>query len=382
MINIISWISVVSVAIVSFALVIVLSAFNGLEDLVESLYESFDPDVKITLKEGKTFDLSAIDKEQIVAVEEVEHYVETVEELGLLSYDQKQAPATIKGVESSFLEMTALDSTIIDGELKLKEGATNYAVVGYKISSNLSIFLGNVLEPITIYAPKRGKKISLNPERAFRKKRITPAGIFLISPEFDAKYVLVPIDFARELFDYKGKASSIELGLKEGCDSEAVRDNIQELVGEQFVVRTREQLNEILYKTNKTEKWVTFLILIFILVIASFNIIGSLTMLILDKKRDIGILKSMGASNRSIQSIFLIEGMLINLVGAFIGILLGVIICALQQYYGLIRLEGGIVDFYPILMQFQDLISILAAVLFIGFVASYFPVKVFTKRYF
>lgn len=381
-INVISLISVCGVAFVSFALIVVLSAFNGLEQLVQSLYESFDPDIKITPVTGKTFDAEDLPEEKIRQLPGVVNYTEVIEEFALLNYNQKQAPAVVKGVEREFLNMTGMDTMLVDGELLLEEGDVNYAVIGYKIANNLSVNLADLRHTILVYAPKRGGTVSLNPDQAFRSKNIVPSGIFLISPEFDARYIIVPIDFTQELFEYENERSAIEIKLREGTDEEEVQAEIQNLVGEQFNVKTRRQLNEIVYKTNETEKWVTFLILTFILVIAAFNVIGSLTMLILDKKKDIGILKSMGASNGMIRRIFLAEGLLINFLGAFIGLTVGLVLCYLQMEYGLLRLEGGIVEFYPIRILFMDVVSILIAVFVIGFIASYFPVRVFTRYYF
>jgi lipoprotein-releasing system permease protein len=381
-INLISWISVCSVAIVSFALITVLSAFNGLENLVETLYESFDPDIRITAKEGKVFLAEEVSEEQLRKIPGVLHYTQVIEELALINYNQKQAPATIKGVASDYHKLNGIDSMMIDGEFILTEGDVNYAIVGYKIANNLSINLADLLEVLTVYAPKRTASITLSPERAFRTKPIAPAGIFLISPDFDAKYVLVPLRFAQELFDYSNERSAVEIALEEGANEKEVIAAIRALVGDAFDVKTRQQLNEIVYKTNRTEKWVTFLILTFILIVAAFNIIGSLTMLILDKKKDIGILKSIGASNETIRSIFLAEGMLINFLGAFIGLFVGIALCLVQQHYGLLRLEGGIVEYYPVQLQGLDVLLIVVAVFFIGWLASYFPVRVFTKYYF
>jgi lipoprotein-releasing system permease protein len=381
-INLISWISVCSVAVVSFALITVLSAFNGLEKLVEQLYESFDPDVRISAKTGKVFDMDAFPAGELEAIPGVAHYAEVIEELALINYNQKQAPATIKGVTANYQEMNGIDSMMIDGEFMLTEGDVNYAVLGYKIASNLSVNLADLLEVLKVYAPKRTGTATLNPERAFRTRPIAPSGIFLISPDFDAKYVLVPLRFAQEIFDYDTERSSIEIALAPGANEKEVIRQIKALLGNDYDVRTREQLNEIVYKTNKTEKWVTFLILTFILLVAAFNIIGSLTMLILDKKKDISILKSMGASNQLIRSIFLMEGMLINGFGAFIGLALGIVLCLVQQHVGLLRLEGGIVEFYPVVLEGLDITLILVAVFFIGWLASYFPVRVFTRYYF
>ena len=381
-INIISGISVVSVMVVTFALITVLSAFNGLEGLVESLYESFDPDVKILPVEGKTFLNDEVSREKITDIDGVIGYTEVLEEFALINYNGKQTPAVIKGVDSAYLAMTGLDSMLIDGQLRLEDGDVNYALVGYKIATNLSINLADLRHTLVAYAPKKNATVSLNPESVFKRKNIIPGGIFLVSPEFDGKYILTPLDFALELFKYNKERSAIELDLDADANPAKIKEKVQQVVGSNFKVKTRKELNEIIYKTNKTEKWVTFMILTFILVVAAFNIVGSLTMLILDKKKDIAVLKSFGANNTLIRNIFLFEGLLINLVGAVIGLVLGLGLCYAQQQFGLLRLEGGIVDFYPIKIMWIDVLSIFGAVSLIGFVASYFPVRVFTKYYF
>lgn len=380
-INIISWISVISVGIGTFALVVVLSAFNGLEGLVESLFESFDSDIRIESKNAKVFSEEHIDFEQITSIEGVEDYTRVLEEICGVRYKEQQVVATIKGVDESFLSMSNLDSAMIEGDLILEENDIAYAISGYGLASQLGLYLSTSLENLSIYTPKRDRISNINPLNSVYRKLIAPGGVFYISPEYDNKYVIVPIDFAQQLLDYKeDKISSIEIKVKNGYDMIAIQKQIASLFDQNsFEVKSRYEFNEIIYKTNKTEKWVTFLILVFIMVLAAFNILSSLSMLIIEKKKDLYTLRSMGAKKHLIRRIFFTEGILINLGGALTGLFLGVIVCLLQQHLGLVRLEGGIVEFYPVILQPLELFYIFLTVLIIGFVTSWYPVRNLTK---
>jgi lipoprotein-releasing system permease protein len=381
-INIISWISVSGIGIATMALVIVLSAFNGLQNLVENLYASFDPDIKITAVVGKTFDSGSIPKDKILAIDGIHYYTESIEDVALFKYKDKQTVATLKGVEETFYVMTGLDTLIYDGSHIKDSEQTHYLNVGYGIANNLSLFIGSGFnEEISVIIPKKGQKKTFIPGEEFSRKFATPSGVYSIGPDFDNKYVLASLPFVQALLDKQGKVSSIELKLKSAKNLSKVKLELQQLLGNNYKLQTRYELNELVYKTNETEKWITFLILSFILVIASFNIIGSLTMLILDKKEDVWILKTMGASNKLIRQLFFAEGMLINLIGALSGMILGALLCWIQMKFGLLRLNGGIVDFYPIEMRWVDFASISAIVLCIGIVASWFPVRVLTRKY-
>lgn len=369
------------IGIGAFALIVVLSAFNGIENLVEGLYSSFDPAIKITATKGKTFDTSTFPKAKILSLEEISHFSYSVEETALLKYRNKQCVATVKGVENDFLAMSGIDSLITEGELIIKKNTQPYAILGYGLSYYLSLFVNNNFDPIKIYAPKRtAKGTSLNPDDAFKQMHILPSGVFSINPDFDNKYILVPLDFARELQQYTTEASSVEIGLKNEKKSKEVKEQLQLLLGSDFEVQTRYELNEIIFKTNNTEKWITFLILTFILIIAAFNLIGSLTMLIIDKKQDIAVLKSMGANHKTIKNIFIIEGILISALGGIIGITLGGLLCKAQQMFSLITLQGVVVEAYPVLMKWTDFATIFGVVMLIGFISSYFPANIVLKK--
>lgn len=364
------------------ALVIVLSAFNGLQTLVEQLYASFDPDIKITAVVGKTFNAEDFPKKEIQALAEIIYVTENIEDVALFKYHDKQTVATLKGVEHTFYEMTGLDTLLYEGMYKSDTETMHYINLGYGIADNLSLYINpGVNEEVSVIIPKKGNTKSLIPGEEFNRKYATPSGIFSISPDFDSKYVLGSLPFVRTLLDKPNQVSSIEIKLKSNVNWEKTKDVIQQIVGENFKVQTRYELNELVFKTNETEKWITFLILSFILVIASFNIIGSLTMLIIDKKEDVWVLKTMGANNQLIQKLFFAEGMIINLLGAISGMVFGALICWLQMKFGLLRLNGGIVDFYPVELKWTDFMSISVIVLSIGLIASWFPVRVLTKKY-
>lgn len=378
-INIISWISVGSIAVGTFALVVVLSAFNGLEGLVESLFESFDADIRITATKGKTFNASQINFDEIEDLESVLNYTEVIEEVSGVKYKEAQAIVTLKGVEESFLQMSGMDSLLFDGEAILTDGEVNFAILGYGVAHTLSLYLSDINSQMTLFSPKRGKRHSMNLQSGFYRKMIIPSGIFYLSPEYDNQYIIVPLRFMKDFLNYGNEITSIEIQAKEGTDLQVLKDKIQNMVGSKLKVQNRYEYNAIIYKTNQTEKWITVLILLFILTIASFNILGSLTMLIIDKKNDIFILRSMGANTGLIKKIFFKEGMMINMLGAFTGIGLGLIVVWLQQTVGLLKLEGGIVPYYPVEVDYLEVLFIFATVLAIGFLASWYPVQRFTK---
>lgn len=383
-INIISLISVFGVAIGTAALVIVLSVFNGFDNLLESMYNSFDPDLKISIAEGKTFNPNCAEIEKIKKLESVEFYSETLEENALLKYNNNQYFATIKGVDSNFREISGVDTMIIGGEFMLYDDkGREYAIVGQGIAYFLSLGI-NYIDPIIIYVPRRNATITMNPEQAFNRKYIYPSGIFGIQQEFDTKYIIVPLKFARELLDYENNISALELKVKSNNNIDKVQNKIQSILGNKYIVQNRFQQHETFYKIMKSEKWAIFIILTFILIVASFNIIGSLSMLIIDKKDDISTLRSIGANLKSIRYIFLFEGWMISIVGAIIGLFTGLFICWLQITFGFLKMGNTgsfIINTYPVAINFIDTIIIFFTVLIIGWLAAWFPVKYITKKY-
>ncbi len=382
LINLISAISVTGLAIGTMGLIIGLSGFNGFDSLIKSLFSSFDPDLRITIVEGKSFLPEGKAFDEIRKMPEVAYFAETVEDNALLRYNDRQVFATIKGVSKEFEQMTGIDTMITEGEFKLQDEFYDYAVLGQGIAYYLSVGL-QLINPINVYVPQKGRTSSLTLEGNFNRQPINPAGFFSIQQELDTKYMIVPIDFARELFGMPEKVSAVEIKLKEGASVKKVRQAIVQLLGDEYSVKNRYQQHDYLYKTMQSEKYATYLILILILIIASFNIVGSLTMLIIDKKEDIAILKSMGADKRMIRNIFLLEGWSISILGAIIGTVLGLLICQAQISYGWVKLQGGnsfIVDAYPMKIIPFDVSMIFISVVAIGFLAAWFPVRQISEK--
>ena len=377
-INIISGISAAGVAIGTMALVCVLSVFNGFETLISDMFSAFDPDLKITLTHGKTFDVNSKEFNELHKMKSVAYFTEVVEENALLRFKDKQMPATIKGVSNDFEKMTRIDSIMYDGRFVLFDGAFQRAVPGVGVASILGLG-AHFIDPLYIYAPKRTSKINLlRPENSFNQIGTFVSGIFSVKQlQYDDHYVLVSIDLARNLFEYeKSTVSAVELKLAKGVKQSEIQKQIQTLLGDRFQVKNRYEQQESFFKIMKIEKWITYLILCFILLIASFNIIGSLSMLIIDKKADIQTLRNLGANNQLIKRIFLFEGWMISGVGALIGICLGTLLCLMQQYFGLLKLGTGyVVDAYPVVTNALDILLVFITVLFMGVLAAYYPVR-------
>jgi len=368
----------VGVTIGTMALIIVLSVFNGFEKLVVSLFSSFDPDLVITVKEGKTFNSTELLEDRLRKIPGVLYLTEVIEENALLKYKDKQSIVTIKGVSEDSILMTGVDTMINEGKFQLQEGIQDYAVLGYGVAGTLGTNLNDFLNPISVYVPRRTSSFSTGMENAFNTGFIFPSGYFSIQQEYDVKYVIMPLRFVKKLLEYDQQLTGIELGLKKGADVNLIQQQVQALAGDRFFVKNRYQQQEFLFGIMKTEKWVIFMILTFILVIATFNMIGSLSMLILDKKKDIAILQGLGAGKLLIRRIFLLEGMMISFTGAFSGLLLGVIVCWIQIQFGLIKLGSPdstfVVSTYPVHMHWPDFIYVLLTVLTIGFLASWYTV--------
>ena len=382
-INIISAVSVAGVAVGTMALIIILSVFNGLETMVSAIFNTFDPDIKITAAEGKTFIADTSRLKLLANVEGLSCYSLTIEENALLKYGDRQYIATIKGVDDNYAMVSNIDSSMWEGDFILRtDKGRPYAIPGIGVAQYLGIRI-NFITPLNIYVPRKTGSTNLNPEDAFSRKFIFPSGIFEVEKEYDSKYVYIPIDFARELTEIENGVSSIEVKFTKQADPGFVQKNIVKIFGKGFVVQNRYEQQEIFYKVMRSERLAIFFILTLILIIASFNIIGSLTMLIIEKERDIEILKSLGADNNLIRKIFIFEGWLISIIGAFSGIILGFIICWLQQTYGLVKLqsESLIMDSYPVVMKIKDFIIVPGTVLIIGYWAAWYPVRFLTKKF-
>jgi lipoprotein-releasing system permease protein len=382
-INIIAAISILGITGGTIAFIIVLSVFNGFESVVQGLFNSFYADLEIVPTMGKTFSPSDTSIRKIRNLQEVLDLSEILEDNALLVYGDKQTIGTVRGVDSIYAKITRLDTTMIEGRFVLHENNIPFAIVGRGIKYFLNIS-PEFTDNLNLVAPRRDAKISLDPNRALNSKLIRPIGAYASQPELDTKYVIVPISFARSLFGINTEISAFEIKLVPGCNVSRTQKRILNIVGNSFQVKNRFQQNEILYKTMKTEKWAIFFILVFILLVASFNVIGTLTMLIIEKKNDIQTLSYLGFNLKSIKKTFLYEGLIISLIGAFSGLILGSIVCLLQQRYGFVKLPGDesfVISDYPVKLIFSDLILVLVTVLSIGFLASWFPVRTIAKKY-
>jgi lipoprotein-releasing system permease protein len=382
-INVISAVSVTGVAVGTMALIIVLSVFNGLELLVTSIFNTFDPDLKITAAEGKTFVADTAKLNLLTGVNGVSCYSLTIEENVLLKYSDRQFVATIKGVDDSYISVTNIDSAMWEGEFMLKnEKGRPYAVPGIGIAQYLGIRV-NFITPLFIYVLRRTAESTLNPENAYNREYIYPSGIFQVEQSYDSKYIYVPLEFVRGLIENYNGISSIEIRFSDDADARIVQKDVTEIFGEDFIVQNRFEQQELFYKVMRSERLAIFFILTLILIIASFNIIGSLTMLIIEKERDIEILKSLGADNKLIRKIFIFEGWLISILGAVAGMILGFFVCWLQQTYGIVKLQSDslIMEAYPVVMKMKDFIIVPATVLLIGYWAAWYPVRYLTKKY-
>lgn len=385
-INVISAISVCGVALATLALVCTLSVFNGFQDLVTTFFTAFDPQLKITAVRGKVFDGQDKRVLQLKKMPDVEVYSESLEDNVMVQYQGRQAMAVVKGVEDNFDQLTPIDSILFGrGDLLLHDEVVDYAIPGIQLLSTLGSGI-RFLDPLEIYAPRRGAKVNMaNPSTAFVTGNLFSSGlVFAVNQEkYDASYILTSIDFARRLFQYTTEVSAINLKLKAGADTDAVKKHIQDLLGDDFLVQDRYEQQADTYRIMEIEKLISYLFLTFILMIACFNVIGSLSMLIIDKRDDVVTLRNLGASDRQIVRIFLFEGRMISFFGAFAGVVLGLLLCWLQQEHGLIALGSSgsfVVDAYPVSVHASDVLLIFITVLLIGFLSVWYPVRFLSKR--
>ncbi len=383
-INIISYISVMGVTLGTTALIVVLSVFNGFDLLVRSLINSFNPDLKVELMEGKTFMPDSAALEQIRKLPGVYDLGLVLEDKALVRYDEQQTIAVVKGVSGNYANITGVDSMMIDGEYALYRQGEPCALIGRGIGIYLNVML---LSPrqMSLFVPRRNHEISMDAAHALNRKYLSVSGVFSIEQDYDMRYILVPLEFAQSLFDYQdGQINMLEIKLTSNARSDAIKEAVAGILGKEYSVKDRYQQNEVFYKTMQAEKWAIFLILVFILIIASFNIIGSLTMLMLEKKKDVVTLSNLGADPQLIKRIFIVEGWIISASGAVFGTLLGLLICWIQMRFGIVGLQGSgsfIIDSYPVHIQGSDVIAAFVSVLVIGFLAAWYPIHYFTRRY-
>lgn len=372
-INIISAISVLGVFVGSAALIIILSVFNGFEEVVLKMFNTITPQILIAPAQGKTFDPENPYLRQLKKDSRIFSFTEVLAENALVRYNNKQSPALIKGVSNDFIKNKSLDTIMVEGRFVLEGGGSRFAVIGSALQAYLGVNSSDAFIPLQIFSPKKGiQASSINPMDDFTVLHISPSGVFEVQQDFD-NIVVVPLSFARELLGEEKKISSIEINVKNGTDPEKLRKTIAQELGTSFIVKNREQQNQALYNVLGSEKWMVYIILTFILIIAIFNIIGSLTMLVIDKLKDISILSSLGAGKKLIKRIFLAEGMMITLTGCIFGLLIGFIFCLLQQRYGWFKMgESNLLvpNAYPIALKWKDFVLVFATVGFFSLIAS------------
>lgn len=375
-------VSVILIAIVSIALTITMSVFNGLSDVISSMYNTFDPEIRITAKTGRVFSFDTV-QPKLKTVSEIEAFTPILEDDVLFTYGEKQLIGKLKGVGSNFSKTCNVDSILVAGEFALQQDGVEYACVGQGVAHKLSVGL-MFRDVLHIYAPNRTKKTTIIPTEEYNKTYAYARGVFSVQMDIDNQYVITSLDLAQELWAYtNNEISSIDIKLQPNADVQESVADIQRLLGDGFSVQDREQQHEFMSKITQGEKFITFLIITLILIIASFSIIGSLTMLIIDKQRDINILRSLGADSKTIKRIFIIEGWLISIIGVIIGVAIGIGICFLQEKFGIVKLPGAsqnfVVQAYPVRVMLGDVIAILAIVLCIGFITAYYPVRKIAK---
>lgn len=386
-INIISAISVIGVAVATMALVVVLSGFNGFSDLVASFFTTFDPQMKVVPATGKTVPADDPVLLKVKALPEVEVATESVEDMALAIYRERQAMVMVKGVEDNFDSLTNIQSILYgDGDYKLHAANLQYGIVGIQLAQNLGTG-AKWQDYLHIYAPQReGQLDMMNPEGAFvEDSLVSPGLVFQVKQsKYDKDYIITSIAFARNLFNRQGELSSLELRMKANVDIESAKKKIQEIVGEKYRVLDRYEQQADTFKIMQIEKFFAYVFLTFILLVACFNIIGSLSMLIIDKRDDVVTLRNLGASSKQITQIFLFEGRMISLAGAVIGILIGLLLCWLQQQFGLVRLGDSsgsfVVDAYPISVHPWDIVLIFVTVIVVGWLAVWYPVRNISRR--
>lgn len=386
-INVISGISVCGVALATLAMVCTLSVFNGFQEMVGQLFTAFDPELKITAREGKVFLPDDPVLRQVRALPEIDIWTETVEENAMVQYKDKQVMAVIKGVENNFEQLTQIDSLLYGtGTFILKDSVVDYGIMGIELMATLGTGI-QFVDPLQVYAPKRNVRINLaNPTAAFNKQYLhSPGVVFIVNQQkYDAQYVLTSLSFARRLFGYGQEVSAIEVKLKPGASASSTQRRIAQIAGEKYIVENRYEQQADVFRIMNIEKLLAYIFLTFILTIACFNIIGSLSMLILDKREDVETLHNLGAGERLIARIFLFEGRMIATLGAVAGIVLGLLLCFLQKQFGLITLGGGngafLVDAFPVSVHATDVLLVFATVIVVGFLSVWYPVRYLSRK--
>ncbi|KAF0131482.1 MAG: hypothetical protein FD155_6 [Bacteroidetes bacterium] len=384
LINIISAISVAGVGVGAFALIVVLSVFNGFEKVIGTMIDTTTPDLLIEPTAGKWIDMDSSALQELSGMKGVRGVVEVIEEDALFRYREKQHIGRIKAVGNNFQDLKVLDSLIVEGEALLSTEGVNQAVAGIGVAWYLGFQAGANFDLLQVYVPRRGNPGSFSIDQGFNVESIRVGGIFSSQQDFDGQIVYVPLAFARQLLELENKSSAVEVYLHQGADAKKIKQKIVSVTANNFTVKNRYEQQETLFNIMKSEKWAIFIILTFILFMATFNVIGSLTMLIVDKKKDTQILRQLGASPPVIRRLFLFEGLLISTAGGIIGLGLGIILVWIQEVFGVIGLGDGsgafVIDAYPVDLQLMDVFVVLITVLVIGGFASFMTVKWLVKK--
>ena len=380
LINIITWISILGISVGSFALIVVLSAFNGLEKVISSMNSRLTPDLQIAPTKGKTIDLTAFPLGQLKEIQGVEYVVPTITEDALFRANDKQHIGQVKGVGLEYQQIDRLNEIVFgnDGLVLSDDDEHVFAVPGAGVAWSLGINAYNPYAMVRVYVPKRGNASQMSLENSFNSDILTVRSVFSTEQEQDEKLVLVPFDWLSELLEYENKANNVELFILPNADANKIKKAVQAVMGEGFTVKNQQEQQETLYRIMRSEKWAVYVILTFILILATFNVVGSLSMLMIDKRKDTEILKSMGADNRLIQKIFMNEGLLISVAGGIIGLLLGIILVLLQQQFGFVKFGTGgnyVVDAYPVLLKLKDVLLIFATILVVGCTSAFLTVR-------
>ncbi|MBR4637766.1 MAG: ABC transporter permease [Bacteroidales bacterium] len=375
-INVISGISMIGIMVSTAALVVVLSVFNGMSDIIGGWFNALHADYEITLREGKSFATDSFPIQQLRQIPGVKAVNEIVCDLSLANYDDRQELLYLKGVPDNYFQTNHFEGMLVDGDTALYKLRQPCAIMGTGSAGKLEVNLLSY-NLMKMYYPKRTKKNFANAAEAFNTRYIIPNGVICTNTNYDENYIFCPISFVRELMDYEGEVTSLEIQLKEGANTAKVRKQIADLAGEKFLLKDQQEQEDSLYKTMKSEKFMIYLILAFILILAAFNIIGALGMLILEKKTDTAVLFSMGASKSLIQKVFIYEGIMVSALGGLAGTLLGALICFLQQTFHIVKLGGGgahyIIPYYPVQIRFTDLLVVLFTILVISLLTSIIP---------
>ncbi|KOF02973.1 releasing system transmembrane protein [Roseivirga seohaensis subsp. aquiponti] len=374
-IQVLSWISVIGVAIGTAALIVVLSVFNGLQDFVRSVYNSFDAPLTIQASVGKSFEMTPELRAKVESIEGVNIVTEVIEDNALILFQDQQVVAKIKGVDSNYTSVNRLDTFLVRGKMKLKEGDINYAILGTGVAYNLSLRIDVNSYGMQIVYPKKLRPGMPVTNNSITRKSIVPAAIFNIEPVYNESYVFVPLSFAQDLMDYENKRTSIELYLDEGVSINKIKEEVSNRLGNEFEVLDSDELHSSLLKAIKIEKLFAYITLSFIMAIASFNIFFTLSMLAIEKKRDISVLYSFGATSQFIRQIFLKQGSIISLVGSVIGLLAGLALCLLQQKFGLVSMgmQSAVMNAYPVKLEVTDFIMVGVSIFLITILISYRP---------